>query len=110
MPRPSNNRLVYEPPLFTEFKPVGVAVKSLRRNSLTLDEYEAVRLADQLGLSHEEAADEIQISRSTFSRLVAVARAKITDLPGKWKNAHNRRWKCAFQEQYYPMHELRKFI
>ncbi len=79
MPRPRNNRLVYEPPLFTEFKPVGVAAKSLLRNSLTLDEYEAVRLADQLGLSHEEAADEMQISRSTFSRLVAVARTKITD-------------------------------
>ena len=79
MPRPRNNRLVYEPPLFTEFKPVGVGAKSLLRNSLTLDEYEAVRLADQLGLSHEEAADEMQISRSTFSRLVAVARTKITD-------------------------------
>ena len=79
MPRPKNNRFVYEPPLFTEFKPVGVAAKSLRRNSLTLDEYEAVRLADHLGLSHEEASEEMQISRSTFSRLVATARGKITD-------------------------------
>lgn len=79
MPRPKNNRFVYEPPLFTEFKPAGVSARNLRQNRLTLDEYEAVRLADYLGLSHEEAADEMHISRSTFSRLVAVAREKISD-------------------------------
>lgn len=79
MPRPKNSRFVYEPPLFTEFKPVGVAAKSLQFNRLTLDEYEAVRLADKQGLSHEEAAEEMQISRSTFSRLVMKAREKIAD-------------------------------
>lgn len=79
VPRPKNSRSIHEPPLFTEFKPVGVAAKSLLQNSLSLDEYEAVRLADLLELSHEEAAGEMEISRSTFSRLVAVARAKITD-------------------------------
>jgi uncharacterized protein len=79
MPRPRRNRFVYEPPLFTEFKPVGIAAKSLLRNRLTLDEYEAVRLADYQGYSHEEAAAEMQISRSTFSRLVVVARKKIAD-------------------------------
>jgi uncharacterized protein len=79
MPRPKSHRLIYAPPLFTEFKPAGVAAKSLRQNSLTIDEYESMRLADHVGLSHEEAANEMQISRSTFSRLLAVARAKITD-------------------------------
>jgi len=70
---------VHEPPLFTEFKPVGVAAKSLRQNRLTIDEYEAVRLADLQGYSHEEAAEEMRISRSTFSRLVVGARRKIAD-------------------------------
>lgn len=79
MPRPKNNRLVFEPPLFTQFKPAGVAAKTLRQNGLALDEYEAVRLADHQGLSHEEAAGEMQISRSTFSRLVEGARKKIAD-------------------------------
>lgn len=79
MPRPKNNRIVFEPPLFTEFKPARIAAKNLSRNSLSLDEYESVRLADLAGLSHEEAADEMEISRSTFSRLVARARLKITD-------------------------------
>ena len=79
MSRPKNNRLVYEPPLFSEFKPVGVAAKSLQQNRLAIDEYEAVRLADYQGFSHEEAAEEMRISRSTFSRLVDTARKKIAD-------------------------------
>lgn len=79
MPRPKNNRIVHEPPLFTEFKPAGVPGKTLQQIVLTLDEYEAVRLADYLGMSHEEAADEMEISRSTFSRLVEKARKKIAE-------------------------------
>ncbi|MEN8223990.1 MAG: DUF134 domain-containing protein [Bacteroidota bacterium] len=77
MPRPKNNRIVHEPPLFTEFKPVGVPGTDLVQISFTLDEYEAVRLADYIGLSHEDAADEMEISRSTFSRLVEQARKKV---------------------------------
>jgi len=77
MPRPKNNRIVYEPPIFTEFKPVGVAGRSLDHIPLSIDEFEAIRLADYKGLNHEEAAEEMEISRSTFSRLVEMARHKV---------------------------------
>ena len=50
---------------------------ALQRLPLALDEYEAVRLADYLGMDHAEAAEEMEISRSTFSRLVVEARRKI---------------------------------
>ncbi len=79
MPRPKNDRIVHEPPLFTEFKPVGVTGRSLVQISLSLDEFEASRLADSIGLSHEEAAKEMEISRSTFTRLIEDARRKIAD-------------------------------
>lgn len=79
MPRPKNNRIVHEPPLYTDFKPVGVRGPELKRIDLTLDEFEAFRLADQLNLSHAEAAEEMEISRSTFSRLIEEARSKIAD-------------------------------
>ncbi len=77
MPRPRNERIVYEPPLFTEFKPVGIFGRDMERISLSLDEYEAFRLADLLGLSHEEASEEMEISRSTFTRMIEDARKKI---------------------------------
>ena len=79
MPRPQYNRIVHEPPLFSEFKPTGVRGHDLEKILLTLDEFEAFRLADQLGLSHASAADEMEISRSTFTRLIEKARKKIAD-------------------------------
>ena len=79
MPRPQYNRIVHEPPLFTDFKPIGVKAQDVKQIVLTLDEFEAFRLADQKGFSHAEAADEMEISRSTFSRLIEKARKKIAD-------------------------------
>ena len=79
MSRPKNNRIVYEPPSYTEFKPAGVSIRSLEEIQLNLDEFEAIRLADMLGMSHEEAANEMGVSRSTFSRLIVKSRKKIAN-------------------------------
>lgn len=79
MPRPQDNRMVLEPPLFSEFKPLGIKGQDLEQIQLALDEFEAFRLADYNGLSHAEAADEMGISRSTFSRLIEKARKNIAD-------------------------------
>lgn len=79
MSRKKNIRIVKEPPIFTEFKPIGIPARFLDQISLTLDELEAIRLADYEGLSHEEAAFEMEISRSTFSRLIENSRWKIAE-------------------------------
>ena len=79
MPRPEKERVVHTPPFFTEFKPIGVPGKLLKQTLLSLDEYEAFRLADYIGLSHVEGADEMEISRSTFTRLIEKARKKIAN-------------------------------
>jgi len=79
MPRPKSNRIVYEPPIYTEFKPVGSRGQALDVIDLTVDEFEALRLADQQAMTHAEAADEMEISRSTFTRLIERARKKLAD-------------------------------
>ncbi len=79
MSRPKSDRIVLEPPLFSDFKPIGVRGQDLDQILLTLDEFEAFRLADDIGLSHAEAADEMEISRSTFTRLIEKARKKIAE-------------------------------
>lgn len=78
MSRPKKERMVYEPPLYTAFKPVGIMRSTLQQLALSLDEYEAIRLADYLGLEHVEAAEEMEISRSTFTRLIEKARKKVS--------------------------------
>lgn len=85
MPRPESDRIIHEPPLFTEFKPMGIPGRNLEQIKLSLDEYEALRLADFEGLSHEEAAKQLGISRSTFTRLIRKARKKVADFMFKGK-------------------------
>ncbi|MRT93626.1 DUF134 domain-containing protein [Ancylomarina sp. 16SWW S1-10-2] len=79
MARPEKDRIVHKPPLFSEFKPVGIPSNALTEVLLTLDEYEAFRLADHLGMSQLEAAEEMEVSRPTFTRLIEKARKKIAD-------------------------------
>ncbi|OQX71270.1 MAG: DNA-binding protein [Candidatus Cloacimonas sp. 4484_275] len=78
MGRKQKNRIVHKPPLFSRFKPAGIRNDSLKVLALTLDEYEAVRLADYVGLDHAEAAEEMEISRSTFTRLIEKAHHKLS--------------------------------
>ncbi|MEA1971682.1 MAG: DUF134 domain-containing protein [Candidatus Cloacimonadota bacterium] len=80
MARPKKRRIVNQPPVFNCFKPVGIASNSLDEINLSLDEYEALRLADYIGMAHGEAANEMGISRPTFTRLIEKARYKISSL------------------------------
>jgi len=77
MPRPRIERRVKEPPRFQRFKPVGIPARLLEQIPLTLDEFEALRLADYNDLGHEAAANQMEISRPTFTRLIDAARKKV---------------------------------
>lgn len=76
MPRPIKCRRVDAGPNATFFKPAGIPVKELETVNLTLDELEALRLADLEGLYQEEAAARMGVSRQTFGNIVALARNK----------------------------------
>lgn len=77
MPRPKKERTVYQPPLYSDFKPQGIQGRELACVTLELDEFEAIRLADYIEMDHAEAAIEMGISRSTFTRLIEQARKKM---------------------------------
>jgi predicted DNA-binding protein (UPF0251 family) len=51
----------------------------LEEIKLLVEEAESIRLKDLEGLEQEEAAQKMNISRSTFSRLLDSARQKIAD-------------------------------
>ncbi len=44
---------------------------------VTLDEFEALRLADGCGMKQEDAAREMQVSRPTFGRVLESAHSKV---------------------------------
>jgi predicted DNA-binding protein (UPF0251 family) len=47
--------------------------------TLSLDEFEAMRLADLEGLTQEQVAKQMKVHRSTISRIIALAHKKIAD-------------------------------
>ena len=77
MARPEKFRIIKSPPVFYSFKPVGISMNELPRLNLSIAEYEAIRLADYEGLDHVDAAERMEVSRPTFSRLIEKARKNL---------------------------------
>jgi predicted DNA-binding protein (UPF0251 family) len=77
MPRPIKCRRVAEMPLATYFKPAGVPLRLLEEVTLAVEEAEAIRLKDLLGLEQQECAEKMAISRPTFHRLLRSAHHKL---------------------------------
>ena len=77
--RPKKSRCISCVPNTCYFKPKGIPLAELEEVALTLDELEAIRLADYEGHYHEDAALEMKVSRATFGRIVNDARHKIAE-------------------------------
>lgn len=77
--RPKKTRWIKCIPGERCFKPLCKPLNKSESVSLTLDEFEAVRLANLEGLKQIDAAKRMRISRPTFSRIIASAHRKIAD-------------------------------
>lgn len=79
MARPKKHRKISCRPDAYYFKPRGIPMFDLEEVILEADEVEALKWADLMSLSHEEAAAKMKISRATFGRIIKKARKKIAD-------------------------------
>jgi len=77
--RPQKTRQVKCEPGERCFRPKCRPLREVEKVYLTLDEFEAVRLADVEGLEQKAAAKNMKISRPTFSRIISSAHQKIGD-------------------------------
>ena len=77
--RPQKTRWVRCAPQERCFKPLCRPLSKLKNVYLTIDEFEAVRLACLEGLKQVDAAKKMRISRPTFSRIETSAHRKIAD-------------------------------
>ncbi len=67
-------------PRATRYRPEGKGRPADEDVVLSLDEFEAIRLADYAGLYQEEAARRMSVSRQTFGRIIESAHTKIADV------------------------------
>jgi len=65
-----------EPPV-SVYKPAGIPAMELEEILITIDEFEALRLADFEGLSQRDASTAMHISQPTFNRVLSSARNKV---------------------------------
>lgn len=77
MSRPKQFRKIVSPPLMVGFKPFGIPRSQLEEVVLHYDEYEAIRLLDYEGLMQEQAAEKMNVSRPTLTRIYESARKTI---------------------------------
>jgi predicted DNA-binding protein (UPF0251 family) len=80
MPRPFCRRRIAGQPAASIFKPIGIPMIELEEVVMSLDEFEAIRLADLDGLYQEQAAEQMRVSRATFSRIIESAHRKLADV------------------------------
>jgi predicted DNA-binding protein (UPF0251 family) len=76
--RPKKYRVIRLNPKITQFSPRGKPGRPDEAN-LSMDEFEAIRLADQLSLTQKEAAKSMHISQQTFSRVLKKAHRTLAD-------------------------------
>ena len=77
MPRPQRCRRICALPEHTRFIPEGGAGEA--PVVLSLDEFEAIRLMDREGRTHEQCAAIMQVSRTTATEIYASARGKVAE-------------------------------
>lgn len=66
-------------PGITYFKPAGIPLRALEEVCLSVEEAEAIRLKDIEDFDQEQSAAEMNISRTTYQRILESARKKVAD-------------------------------
>jgi len=75
--RPTKPRFVTREPCVDFFKPRGIPLRDLEEERLSVEELEALKLADIECLYQEDAAERMEVSRPTFQRVLKSARGKV---------------------------------
>ncbi len=76
--RPKKVRFVAKMPKVTQFSPRGRPGRP-EEIELTLDQLEALRLADFLNFDQKRGAQELGLSRASFGRILRQARKLVVD-------------------------------
>ena len=79
MPNTMKYRRVSSIPGITFFKPAGIPLRSLEEICISIEEVEAIKLKDIENLDQGQCAKNMNISRTTFQRVLESARKKLAD-------------------------------
>ncbi len=98
MPRPRRRRKIRGRPSANYFKPRGIPLSELNEIELELPEFEALRLIDVQNIPQHEAAKKMDVSQPTFSRILTIARKKLSEAVIEGKAIKVEKLKNLFEE------------
>lgn len=101
MSRPKRFRRIGFPPVLKGFKPIGVPFINTGVISILYEEYEAFRLCDYEGLSQEDAAKAMNVSRPTLTRIIDSCQKKIAQAFVEGKSMIIDGGNVEFDKQWY---------
>jgi predicted DNA-binding protein (UPF0251 family) len=77
MPRPRKWRKVSHIPENKLYLPVDIKDRPILEVHIKMEELEAIRLKDVIGLNQQACADKMEVSRQTFQNILDLARKKV---------------------------------
>ena len=100
-PRNKRFRKVVSPPVLKGYKPIGLPVNEASVISILYEEYEALRLADYSGLKQIEAAELMNVSRPTFTRIYSSCLQKLAKAFAEGRSIVIEGGNVEFDKQWY---------
>jgi uncharacterized protein len=101
MARPEKNRKVYNPPKMYGFKPFGMVSCETEPVIMHFDEYESFKFINFDNLSQDEAAEQMNVSRPTLTRIYNKALQKISQAFVEGKTILIKGGKIEFDKDWY---------
>lgn len=110
MPRPKSSRKIVAPPLMKGYKPFGIPRRELESVVLSIDEYESIRLLDYEGMVQEQAAEQMNVSRPTLTRIYESARRSMAKAFVEGKMILIEGGNVEFEHDWYRCRKCHKLI
>ncbi len=110
MPRPKKKRKVNHPPKMLGFKPFGIRFCDTEQVVMQYEEYETVKLVIYDNLSQDSAAEKMEVSRPTLTRIYNSALKKIGQAFVEGKSILIKGGDFEFEKDWYKCNRCFKLI
>jgi predicted DNA-binding protein (UPF0251 family) len=92
------------------FRPFGISCEKMGKITLLFEEFEAIRLTDYEGMTQEQAAEQMQVSRPTFTRIYEQARRSIAKAFVEGRAIVINGGDVRFEKQWYRCRKCHKLV
>jgi len=110
MPRPIINRKICDPPKMKGFKPFGMPLCHSKSVKLQFDEFESIKLVEYENLAQDAAAEKMNVSRPTLTRMYNSGLKKIAKAFVECMAIEIEGGNVEFEKEWYKCRKCYKLI